>query len=427
MHRNYRSDPNTIARTSKCLALLVTAAGALSLSACGQNSAASADESLKAKTSIVIQDVTAVGPPSKVFGAAQPAPINYTIEMVADKIDHPWSLAFLPDGEMLLTERGGLLKSIAADGSLTTIKDFSTIEGAPVYTKTRGQAGLFDILLDPDFETNRQVFISYAAEVDGGLNTLVVRRFTYKDGTLDAGEQIFAASPARSHSNHYGARMIFMPDGTLMIPHGDAYSEREEAQSLDNHFGKIIRINTDGTAPQDNPFVGQEGALPEIWSYGHRNPQGLILAQNGLVYSNEHGARGGDEINLIMPGVNYGWPAVTHGIDYSGAAISPFKTLPSMRQSLVHYVPSIAPAGMVQYSGAAFPELEGDLLLPALAGKHVRHVEMNADGSLGAQREMFGELGERFRDARVGPDGYIYLLIEERRGPNGKVVRAVPK
>ena len=322
---------------------------------------------------------------------------------------------------MLLSERGGLLKHIADDGTVSVVKDFADIDGAPVHTKARAQAGLFDVALHPDFASNRQVFISYAAKVSEDLNTLVVRRFTYsEDGKLDAGKQVFAANPPRKESHHYGGRIIFPGDGTFMIPHGEGYNHRERAQTLDNHFGKILRINLDGSIPKDNPFVGQEGALPEIWSYGHRNPQGLILGADGKVYANEHGAMGGDEINLIQPGVNYGWPAVTHGIDYSGAAISPFKTLPGMRQSLVHFVPSIAPAGMVQYFGDAFPELQGDLLLPALVTKHVRHVEMNADGTL-------GELDSRFRDVEIGPDGYIYLLIEERNGPNGKVLRAVPK
>ncbi len=415
-----------LTRSALCGILTVT------IAACGNGTVAETASAQKpaenlAEQSIAAADVKDVGAPSQVWGRVEAAPINYKIETVADDIDHPWSLAFLPEGGMLLSERGGLLKHITDDGEVSVVKDFATIDDAPVHTKDRAQAGLFDIALHPDFADNRQVFISYAAKVDKGLNTLVVRRFTYsKDGTLDAGQQIFAAKPPRKESHHYGGRIIFPGDGTLMIPHGEAYNKREQAQTLDNHFGKILRVNLDGSIPQDNPFIGKKDALPEIWSYGHRNPQGIILGADGKVYENEHGAKGGDEINVIEPGVNYGWPAVTHGIDYSGAAISPFKTLPGMRQSLVHFVPSIAPAGMVQYSGDAFPELQGDLLLPALALKHVRHVEMKADGSLGEQREMFGELDSRFRDVEISPDGYIYLLIEERNGPNGKVVRAVP-
>ncbi|MEP1230866.1 MAG: PQQ-dependent sugar dehydrogenase [Litorimonas sp.] len=393
----------------------------VALSSCGQSDAAETQN----KQTVNQKNISV---PSQAWGRVDASPINYNIEVVADKIDHPWSLMFLPEGGMLLTERGGLLKHMNDDGVISLVKDFSDIEGAPVHTKSRGQAGLFDIALHPDFINNRQIFISYAAKVGKGLNTLVIRRFTYDaDGKLDEGEQIFAANPPRKESNHYGGRMVFPGDGTLMIPHGEAYNKREQAQVLDNHFGKILRINLDGTIPQDNPFVDEEGALPEIWSYGHRNPQGIILGADGQIYENEHGPKGGDEINIIERGVNYGWPAATYGIDYSGAVISPFQTLPNMRQSLVHFIPSIAPSGMVQYSGGAFPELKGDLLLPALAAKHVRHVEMKVDGTLGEQREMFGELNARIRDVEISPEGYIYLLLEERNGPNGKILRAVPK
>ena len=402
------------------LGLAVTA-----VSACGNSTAAEAPKTAQDTVVKHASDVKAVGAPSKGWGRVDAAPINYKIETIAENIDHPWSLAFLPEGGMLVTERGGLLKHITDDGQVSLVQDFADIDGAPVHTKTRGQAGLFDIVLHPDFNTNRQLFISYAAKTSPKLNTLVVRRFTYKDGKLDAGTQIFAANPPRKESHHYGGRMI-IKDGALMIPHGEAYNKRDQAQTLDNHFGKILRVNLDGSIPQDNPFLGQKDALPEIWSYGHRNPQGLIIGADGNIYSNEHGPKGGDEINLIEPGVNYGWPAATYGIDYSGAAISPFQTLDGMRQSLAHFVPSIAPSGMAQYQGEAFPDLQGDFLLPALALRHVRHVEVNADGSLGGQSEMFGELGARFRDVEIGPDGFIYLLIEEKTGPNGKIVRAVP-
>lgn len=408
----------------------IVMAAALMLPACGNSNAAekqgTKSQDITQNADVNDVDVKTIGAPSRAWGRVDAAPIDYKIETVADNIDHPWSLAFLPDGSMLVTERGGLLKHITAKGTVSVVKDFANIDDAPVHTKARSQAGLFEVALHPDFSQNRQIFVSYAAKTSKALNTLVIRRFTYTDGQLDAGTQIFAANPPRKGSNHYGGRIAFMADGTLLIPHGDAYSLREDAQKLDNHFGKILRINPDGTIPQDNPFVGVKGALPEIWSYGHRNPQGIILASDGAVYESEHGPKGGDEINRIMPGVNYGWPAATYGIDYSGAAISPFSSLEGMRQSLAHFVPSIAPGGLTQYSGAAFPELDGDLLLPALVLRHVRHVELNPDGSLGEQREMFGELGARFRDVKIGPDGYIYLLIEEKTGPNGKIVRAVP-
>ena len=206
----------------------------------------------------------------------------------------------------------------------------------------------------------------------------------------------------------------------------DQGHSREEAQKLNNHFGKIVRLNEDGSVPADNPFVGQEGALPEIWSYGHRNPQGIILSSDGRVLENEHGPAGGDEINHIKPGANYGWPTVTYALDYSGGRISPFEALEGTEQSLVHFTPSIAPSGFAQYSGEAFPDWQGDLFASALALKHVRHIEMNSDGSLGKQQELFGELDMRFRDVRNGPDGFLYLLTEEPDAQS-RILRIRPK
>ena len=372
-------------------------------------------------------DIKDQGPPSQAWGRADRSALKYEIDSVVDQVDHPWSLAFLPQGGMLVTERGGLLKHISAAGETSIVKDFSKLSEAPVHTKPRGQAGLFDIVLHPDYAENGQIFISYAAKMAGGRNTLAVRRFTYQDGILDDGVQIFAAKPARKSSHHYGGRMVVnAADKVLIFPHGDAYNSRDKAQTLDNHFGKILRINFDGSPASDNPFINQAQALPEIWSYGHRNPQGLVLTDKGDLYENEHGPKGGDEINLIQPGVNYGWPAITYGIDYSGAAISPFDALAGMRQSLAHYVPSIAPSGMVQYRGAAFPELSGDFLIPALAKRHVRHVELREDGTLGAQYELFGELNARIRDVEINADGEIFLLIEEKNGPKGKILRVRP-
>ena len=365
-------------------------------------------------------------------GRADAGPVNYAIQTVAQELDHPWSLAFLPGGNMLVTERTGKLKHVSADGKSRTIYDFNSGEEHPkVHHGSGMQAGLFDVVLHPQFEENRLIYISYAAKQDGGNNTLLLMRFKYldEDGKprLADGEQIFAASPARPQGNHYGARIIFLPDGTLMMPVGDAFHFREQAQKLDNHFGKIVRLNDDGSAPTDNPFVGKEGALPEIWSYGHRNQQGIILAADGRVFENEHGPAGGDEINEIKRGKNYGWPTVSYGLDYSGGRISPFEAMDGTEQPLVHYTPSIAPSGFAQYSGEAFPDWQGDLFLPALALKHVRHVEMNADGSLGKQAELFGELDARFRDVRTGPDGYLYLLTEDEGGPDSKILRVIPK
>jgi len=263
------------------------------------------------------------------------------------------------------------------------------------------------------------------------INTLLLMRFEYVGDetgpSLSNGKQLFAASPARVQGNHYGARITFMPDGTLLMPVGDAFHFREEAQNLDNHFGKIIRLNGDGSVPKDNPFITKEGALPEIWSYGHRNPQGILLAADGRVLENEHGPAGGDEINEIKRGANYGWPSVTYALDYSGGRVSPFEALDGTEQSLVHFTPSIAPSGFAQYSGEKFADWQGDLFLSALALRHVRHIDMKPDGSLGDQKELFGELNARFRDVRSGPDGCLYLLTEDESGAESKILRVMPK
>ena len=369
---------------------------------------------------------------SQLAGRVDAGPINYTLETVADGLDHPWSLAFLPASEgevgaMLVTERTGALLRIGPDGSKTQIHDFNQNGDFPNAHHGDGiQAGVFDVVLHPDFETNSKIYIAFAGKQEGDENTLILMRFTYTGDALSDGEQLFAASPSRVQGNHYGARLIFLPDGTLIMPVGDAFHFREEAQTLDNHFGKIVRLNDDGSVPADNPFVKEPGALPEIWTYGHRNPQGIILAADGRVLENEHGPAGGDEINEIKPGRNYGWPTATYALDYSGGRVSPFEAFDGTEQSLVHFTPSIAPSGFAQYSGEAFPDWQGDLFLSALALQHVRHVNMNADGSLGEQAELFGELEVRFRDVRAGPDGFLYLLTEEGGGQS-RLLRVVPQ
>lgn len=392
--------------------LAISAAGLLAASCSNQGASASGEKT------------------SELAGRVEAAAVNYNLETVADGLDHPWSIAFLPDGDMLVTQRTGALLLIGRDGSIETVHDFNENgEFPPVHFGDGLQAGLFDVVLHPDFEENALVYISYAGIQDDGENTLFLMRFRYVDGEagprLVDGEQLFSASPSRVQGNHYGGRFIFLPDGTLMMPIGDAFHFREAAQTLDNHFGKIVRLNADGSVPADNPFVDTQGALPEIWSYGHRNPQGIILAADGRVLEHEHGPAGGDEINAIERGANYGWPTVTYALDYSGGRVSPYEALDGTVQSLVHFTPSIAPSGFAQYSGVAFPDWQGDLFVSALALQHVRHIAMNADGSLGEQRELFGELDVRFRDVRSGPDGFLYLLTEEPESES-RILRVVP-
>ncbi len=392
--------------------LAIAAAGLLTASCSNQGASQSGDKT------------------SQLAGRVDAGVVYYSLETVADGLDHPWSLAFLPEGGMLVSQRTGELLLIGRNGSKQTIHDFKKNGDFPkVHFGDGIQAGLFDVVLHPDFAENSLVFVSFAGLEEGGKNTLFLMRFRFVDDganpRLVDGEQLFAASPSRVQGNHYGGRFIFLPDGTLMMPIGEAFHFREEAQNLDNHFGKIVRLNDDGSVPQDNPFADAADALPEIWSYGHRNPQGIILTADGRVLENEHGPAGGDEINEIKRGANYGWPTVTYALDYSGGRVSPFEALDGTEQSLVHFTPSIAPSGFAQYSGSAFPDWEDDLFVSALVLRHVRHIEMNSDGSLGEQRELFGELNVRFRDVRSGPDGFLYLLTEEA-GSESKILRVLP-
>lgn len=346
--------------------------------------------------------------------AAEPA---WRAETVAEGLVHPWSLAFLPDGRLLVTERAGRLRVIA-DGQLLP----EPVTGVPE-AFVASQAGLFEVLPAPDFEDSRLLYLSLASGERRANATRVVRG-RLEGSALVAVEEVFLARPQQATPVHYGGRMLFLPDGTLLVTLGDGFNYREQAQALDSHFGTIVRVNADGSVPADNPFVNTPGALPEIWSYGHRNVQGIVLDPvTGRVYAHEHGPRGGDELNLIEPGRNYGWPVVTHGVDYTGAIITPFTEREGMEPPLIDWTPSIAPAGMTRYDGALFPEWSGQLFIAALAGQHVVRVALDADGQPTAQALLFEAIGERFRDVRTGPDGSLYLLTDS---PRGRVLRIVP-
>ena len=342
---------------------------------------------------------------------------DYQIETVASGLEHPWSIAWLPDGTALVTERAGRLRLLRA-GALV---EEPVADVPEVYAASQG--GLFEALPDPDFLNNRYVYISFAQGTSDANATRVVRA-RLRDGRLEDVEVLFTAAPQKDTPVHYGGRMTFLPDDTLLIGLGDGFDYREQAQKLDNHFGKIVRINTDGSVPEDNPFVDIDGALPEIYSYGHRNLQGLLYdAETETIWQHEHGPRGGDEINVIRPGENYGWPVATHGIDYSGAIVSPFETRPGMVDPELVWTPSIAPSGMTLYRGSLFPQWQGELFVTALAGKHLRRIKVQAVG-LGEQEIMLEELGERLRDVRSGPDGALYVLVDAEEG---EVLRISPK
>ena len=334
---------------------------------------------------------------------------TYTIETIADGLAFPWSLEFLPDRDILITERDGRLR-VVRNGQLLP----DPIAGVPeIYVRSQG--GLMDVRLHPDFETTRLVYLSYSHGTPDA-NQLRVARGRLTDGALTDVEVVFGAEPLKGTPIHYGARLAFLPDGTLLITCGDGFVHYLWAQGLDNHLGKTIRLNDDGSVPADNPFVNEDGARPEIWTYGHRNQQGLVVdGESGRVYLHEHGPMGGDELNILEAGNNYGWPAATYGLDYSGARVSPYTELTGMAPPLEYWSPSIAPGGMTLYRGDAFPEWQGDLFVAALAARSVRRLDLE-DGAVKGQYILFTELEDRFREVRTGPDGYLYLLTDSAEG-----------
>lgn len=345
--------------------------------------------------------------------------VAYRVETVASGLNHPWSLAFLPDGRLLVTERAGRLRVIepGPDGQLQLRPD--PVAGVPPVL-ARGQGGLFDVLLAPDFARSQRLLLSFAHGTPEANHLRVVSaRFDGRQ-LLDV-RPIFTTKPAKAGSQHFGGRMAWLPDGTVLLGMGDGNQDRTDAQRLHTHLGKFVRLHADGRVPADNPFVNRDGALPEIYSLGHRNPQGVVVV-DGVVYAHEHGARGGDEINRLTPGNNYGWPLTTDGVDYNFARITPYRSLPGITEPLTQWTPSIAPAGLAWYDGALFPAWRGSLLVAALAERSLRRVPMN-QGTPGPQEVLFKELGERLRDVRTGPDGAVYLLTDN---PAGRVLRVVP-
>ncbi|NBB93484.1 MAG: PQQ-dependent sugar dehydrogenase, partial [Gammaproteobacteria bacterium] len=344
------------------------------------------------------------------FVLATGAMATPVVETFVDGLEHPWSMVFLPDGRALVTERPGRLRIVTPEGRLVD----DPVAGTPaVYANSQG--GLMGLALHPDYTENGWIYLTLAHGTPRANATRVVR------GRLVAGrwtdnEVLFTATPWKDTPVHYGGRMTFLPDGTLLVSVGDGFDFREHAQRLDSHLGKIVRIEADGDVPADNPFVHREGALPEIYSWGHRNPQGLVVEPgSGRIWSHEHGPRGGDELNLIEAGANYGWPVVTRGVDYSGARISPYESRPEMVGPRLGWTPSIAPAGMSRYQGAMFPDWQGDLLVASLVEKTIRRVRLDRDRIV-SDEPLGLNLNRRLRDVRVGPDGAVYVLIDEKEG-----------
>lgn len=344
---------------------------------------------------------------------------DYRVETVASGLDHPWSLAFLPGGRMLVTERPGRLRVIepGPDGQPRLRPE--PVAGVPAVL-AQGQAGLFDVVVDPAFAVSGQVLLSFA-HGKPEANHLRVVRARFDGRQLLEVQPVFTSRPAKAETQHFGGRMAWLADGSLLFGMGDGNLERTDAQRLHTHLGKMLRIKPDGSVPGDNPFLARADARPEIYSLGHRNPQGLVLV-DGVPYAHEHGSRGGDELNRIEPGANYGWPVTTGGIDYTYARITPYREWPGIQPPVVEWTPSIAPAGLAWYDGTLFPAWRGSLFVAALKERSVRRVPLTG-GVPGPQEVLFQELGERIRDVRAGPDGAIYLLTDS---PNGRVLRVVP-
>ncbi|ACF03302.1 glucose sorbosone dehydrogenase [Rhodopseudomonas palustris TIE-1] len=342
-----------------------------------------------------------------------------TVQTVAQKLVHPWGLAFLPDGRMLVTERPGRLRLVTPQGQVS-----KPLQGVPEVWAS-GQGGLLDVAADKDIASNHTIYLCYAERDGNGGRTAVAR------ASLDTGDAprlndikvIFRQQGPLSSGNHYGCRIAQDGSGNLFVTLGEHYAYRDQAQSLSNHLGKIVRIAPDGSVPDGNPFAGREGAEPELWSLGHRNPQGLAFnPADGKLWEVEHGPRGGDEVNIIRKGENYGWPVIGYGIDYNGAKIHEATAKPGMQQPAKYWVPSISPSGMAFYTGKLFPTWTGSLFVGALSGQMLVRLSLDGDKITGEER-LLQTLDERIRDVRQGPDGALWLLTDS---DTGRLLRVVP-
>lgn len=333
---------------------------------------------------------------------------RFQLETVAQGFAHPWSLAFLPDGRLLVTERPGRLNLVDANTGART-----PVEGLPEIVAV-GQGGLLDVALHPRYEQNGWIYLSYVAAGPGGYGTHVGRGRLRGERLTDF-EVLFRATPFTDRPQHFGSRLAFDRQGFLFISLGDR-NERDRAQDVSDHNGSLIRLHHDGRIPQDNPFIGRRGAQPAIYSIGHRNIQGLTVhPQTGQVWLHEHGPRGGDEINLPEPGKNYGWPIITYGREYSGPPIGTTHR-EGLEQPVHQWTPSIAPSGMTFYQGNAFPNWQGDLFVGALAGRHLARLRFDGTTLVEEQR-LLEKAGLRIRDVREGPDGLLYLLVDAASAP----------
>jgi glucose/arabinose dehydrogenase len=360
-----------------------------------------------------------------VTGAGAPALANtadtaINAVVVAHGLANPWGLAFLPDGRFLVTERKGNLRVIEANGSVGP-----PLAGLPRIS-AGGQGGLLDVVLDSGFERNRTLYVCFSEPGDGGNSTAVARAELAADASqLTQVKVIFSQRPKVASSLHFGCRMTQPTPDTLFVTLGERFSRADDAQTLDNHHGKVVRIHTDGSVPADNPFVKQAGALPEIWSYGHRNPQGAAMAPNGKLWIHEHGPMGGDEINLPAPGANHGWPLVSFGQHYNGRAVGTGQSAqPDVTPPVHHWTPSIAPSGMAFVSSNRYgPGWQGNLVVGSLKFAYLARLELDGNRVV-REHKLLAERGKRIRDVRQGPDGLLYVLTD---AANGELIRLLPR
>lgn len=340
--------------------------------------------------------------------------LAFRTQVVASGLRNPWSMAFLPDGRVLVTERPGTVR-IIENGNLLE----APLAGTPEVV-ARGQGGMLDVALHPDFENNSVIYLGYSIPQEDGTHTGIMRA-KLVGNSLTEQTVIFTGSPASNRGHHFGTRIVFDADGYLYFSIGDR-GQMEDAQTLDNAAGKVFRIHDDGRIPSDNPFVNETGAIGQIWSYGHRNQQGVAIhPTTGAIWAHEHGPRGGDELNIVKKGANYGWPVITYGINYNGTPITEERERPGMEQPVVMWNPSIAPSGLAFVTSDKYPGWKGNAMVGALAFTSVYRVELEGDVA-GAQEQLLQNVG-RVRDVREGPDGYLYVVVES----SGEILRIVPE
>ncbi len=335
----------------------------------------------------------------------------FTFEELADGLNHPWGLAFLPSGDALVTERNGDLRLLTSEGLSK-----QPISGLPDFVAT-GQAGMMGIAIDPDFEQNNKVYVCLNVAGDGGWSS-EVHVGEFDGANLQNVQQVFVALPKYESRHHFGCRITFNKTNEMFISLGDRGGFKEESQNIDNHTGTVVRLNHDGSIPKDNPFLS--GGAPEVFTYGHRNVQGMAMhPDTGEIWTHEHGPRGGDEVNILSKGDNYGWPTITYGINYNGTIITDKTEMEGMRQPLKYWVPSYAPSGMMFYGGDMFDAWQGDLFIGSLKFRYLKHLKIE-DSKIVEETNLFEDLDERIRDVVEGPDGSIYLVTDSN---NGKIIR----